>query len=197
MWQMLVSWFKQRWQSGSLFKTTELSWWSSGHKYQRGKKISENYLNHSISILSDNYHLSIEEETEMKGEYHWSHACSTVIMSGIFTAFLFFSFSSSSSFPIFFSTGEKKQAQQWNGEITGILANTYTLRVGIWTRLEGGQLWGIKRKGSFHAGRSLDSLLSRGWRGPIRLLVDPFGTLVCRWLGCGRRQAPLSALISI
>lgn len=58
----------------------------------------------------------MEEEAEMKGEYHWSHACSTVITSGIFTALHFFS-----SFPtFFFSTGEKKEAQMWNGEITGI-----------------------------------------------------------------------------
>lgn len=34
-------------------------------------------------------------------------------------------------------------------------------------------MWGIKRKGSFHAGRSLDSLLSRGWRGPIRFAGGP------------------------
>lgn len=76
------------------------------------KKISENYLNHSISILSDNYHLSMEEEAEMKGEYHWSHACSTVITSGIFTALPFFS-----SFPTFFSAQGKKRGtnvEWWN-----------------------------------------------------------------------------------
>lgn len=113
MWQTLVPWFEQRWQSGPLFKTTTLSWWSSGHKYQREKKISENYLNHSISILSDNYHLSIEEETEMKGEYHWSHACSTVITSGIFTALPFFLL----LFPLFFSAEGKKRGtnvEWWN-----------------------------------------------------------------------------------
>lgn len=63
--------------------------------------MSENYLNRSISILSDNYHLSIEEEAEMKGEYHWSHASCTVITSGIFNALPFFSYTS----PIFFQQG--------------------------------------------------------------------------------------------
>lgn len=92
MWQTLVSRFRQRWQSGSVFVTATLTWWSSGHKYQRQKKVSENYLNRSISILSDNYHLSMEEEAEMKGEYHWSHASCTVITSGIFNALPFFFF---------------------------------------------------------------------------------------------------------
>lgn len=65
------------------------------------------------NVLSDNYHLSIEEETEMKGEYHWSHACSTVIMSGIFTAlppfFLFLSH-------FFSAQGEKRgtNVEWWN-----------------------------------------------------------------------------------
>lgn len=40
MWQKLVPWFRQRWQSGSPLKTTTLSWWSSGHKYQRERKKS-------------------------------------------------------------------------------------------------------------------------------------------------------------
>lgn len=61
--------------------------------------MSENYLNRSISILSDNYHLSIEEEAEMKGEYHWSHASCTVITSGIFNALPFFSLYFSHFFP--------------------------------------------------------------------------------------------------
>lgn len=52
----------------------------------------------------------------MKEEYHWSHASSTVITSGIFTALPFFFFVSH----FFFSTGGKKEAQMWNGEITGI-----------------------------------------------------------------------------
>lgn len=47
----------------------------------------------------------MEEEAEMKGEYHWSHACSTVITSGIFTALPFFFFFSH----FFFSTGKKKR----------------------------------------------------------------------------------------
>lgn len=41
----------------------------------------------------------------MKGKYHWSHACCTVIMSGIFTALCFFIFSH------FFSVGEGKKEE--------------------------------------------------------------------------------------
>lgn len=40
----------------------------------------------------------------MKGEYHWSHACSTVITSGIFTALPFFRL-----FPLLFQHGGKKR----------------------------------------------------------------------------------------
>lgn len=187
MWQMLVSWFKQRWQSGSLFKTTTLSWWSSGHKYHMKKKICEKYFNHSISILSDNYHLSIEKETEMKGRVSLEPC--------IQNSNNVWNFHCAPFFPHFFLAQGKKETQMWNGEITGIWATAYTRRIGIRTRLKSGRMQGIKQKDSFHAGRSFDSLLSRGCRSPIRLLVDPFGTLGCRWLRCGRRQAPLSTLI--
>ena len=169
---------------------------TKGAKKKKKKKISENYLNHSISILSDNYHLSIEEEAEMKGEYHWSHECSTVITSGIFTAPPHF-LSSSFSPPFPSARGEEKRNQCRMVKLQASEPAHKRFGARIWTALEGGRLWGIKRKGSFHAGRSLDSLLCRGCRGPIGLPVDPFGTLDCRWPGCGRRQAPLSALISI
>lgn len=195
MWQTLVPWFRQRWQSGSLLKTTTLSWWSSGHKYQREKKkVSENYLNRSISILSDNYHLSMEEEMEMKGEYHWSHVCCTVITSGILNTTPFFP-------PFFFHFFQDgcggvggTSVEWWNYRH---LSQRIYLRSRNMNKARGWACGGIKRKGSFHAARSLDSLLSGGCRGPITLLVDPIGTLGCRWPGCGRRQVPLSALISI
>lgn len=64
---------------------------------------------------------------------------------------------------IFFQwKGEKKWGQKSNSEITGICAYMNMHRVGIWTRNESACLWGFKWKGSLRAGRSFDSLPSRG-----------------------------------
>lgn len=130
---------------------------SSSARQQPSGDDQQVILNHSICILSDNYHLSFEVETEMKVKCLWSRACSRATTSGGFTA----------PPPFFFGHGRE---EKWTGEITGMRANTHTQEGRNMNRTRGaGGLWETKRKGSFHAGGSFDSLVSRGYEGPIRL----------------------------
>lgn len=120
------------------------------------KKICKNYLNHSISILSDNYHLSIEKEAEMKEESQWSHVCmkhSNNVWNFLWSDFFFFPF-----FPPYFQHGGEN-SNKWEVEKSPASEPTHShrLEAGIWTMAEGGRLHRLKRKGSFHGGRLLDS----------------------------------------